>query len=400
MQCRGIGIATLVATLALIPASVAEAAELVARTGDDNLVVASPEGVTAFTVELYAEGKISCGAHERHAALASIETLYSIVGGSVSEGGRPSAPQRFFRAGTAQPPPKGGCPVSWDTSPVPYRLQASVAISPDTPPGDYPVVLRPTTLGGFGGLVDDDPTTITVRVLPRGEPVDLSPPPPPRVERGVAPPPPPLGGLAPPRENLSVNLLPVRGRVLVRYPGSQQLVLLERALQVPVRSKLDTTAGEVQLVSDKGKGSVQSATFWNGRFTVGYTRAVVAGARGRKRRSQRRASRPITELTLAKTCARGARVASATGGRPLAHADRRRRRRGLFGRGRGRFRTRGSHGAGTVRATHWYTENRCRATFFRVYTGVVDVRDFSKDRTVRLRRKQSYLTGSRRSKSD
>ncbi|MDQ4049192.1 MAG: hypothetical protein M3131_07415, partial [Actinomycetota bacterium] len=86
---------------------------------------------------------------------------------------------------------------------------------------------------------------------------------------------------------------------------------------------------------------------------------------------------------------------------PLAHAGRRRRpRRGLFGRGRGRFRTRGSHGAGTVRGTYWYTENRCRSTFFRVYTGVVEVRDFSKRGAVRLRRKQSYLTGSRRPRRD
>ncbi len=398
MQHRSIGFATLVASLALAPAS-AHAAELVAAAGEEDPVVATQGEVTAFTVELHAEGKISCGTHDGHAALASVETSYSIVAGTVSDGGRPSEPHRFFRARTAQPPPKDGCPVSWDTSPDPYRIEASISVAPDTPPGDYPVVLRTTSMGSSDDLSDDEPTTVAVRVLESEQP--LGPPPfLPPAEPGVVPPPLQPPSLPPPRENLSVNVLPVQGTVLVRYPGSRKLVRLEEAVQVPVRSKIDTTAGRVELVSDKdGKGGLQSATFWNGRFAIRYTRAVVPGVRGQKRSSRRRASRPITELTLSPTCRPRASLASAMRGQPLAHADRRRKRRGLFGRGRGRFRTRGSHGAGTVRGTYWYSENRCRSTFFRVYTGVVNVRDFSKRRTVKLRRKQSYLTGSRRSKS-
>ncbi|HEV2723773.1 MAG TPA: hypothetical protein VGV10_04000 [Thermoleophilaceae bacterium] len=385
--------------MALVQAAGAHAAELVAEAGKESLVVAGQGEVTAFTVELHAEGKINCGAHDRHPVLALVETSYSIVAGTVSNGGRPSEPQRFFRAGTAQPPPKGGCPVSWATRPDPYRIEASVSISRDTPPGDYPVVLRTAIVGRSGDLSDDEPTTIAVRVPKREEPAGPPPLLAPPAEARISPAPLQDGGLPPPRENLSVNLLPVQGRVLVRYPGSPNLVLLERAVQVPVGSKIDTTAGRVELVSDKdGKGGLQSATFWNGRFAVGYTR--VAAARGRERRSRRRASRPITELTLAKACGRRAGVASATRGQPRARADRRARRRGLFGRGRGRFRTRGSHGAGTVRGTYWYSEDRCGSTFFRVYTGVVEVRDFSRHRTVRLRRKQSYLARSRRSKSD
>lgn len=393
MYCRRIGISTLVVALALVPVSAAQAAELVTTTGGENLVVATQGEVTVFPVALYAVGTIKCGAHAGHPSLASIETSYSIVGGEVSHGGLPSDSKRFYRAGTAKPPPRDGCPVTWDTSPVPYQLPASVAISPETPPGPYTVALRATPLAGSGALVDEKPTMITVRVLAREQPAG----PPPSLTRPAQPGflPPPAFGLSRPRENVSLNVLPVRGKVLVRYPGAKKAVLLEGPVQVPVRSKLDTTAGEVKLESDKdGKGGVQRATFWNGRFAVGYTRAVVAGPRGRRQRSRRPASRPITELALAGTCGKGARVASAIRDRPLAHAAR--RRRGLFGRGRGRFRTRGSNGAGTVRGTHWYTENRCRATFFRVFSGVVDVRDFGAGRTVRLRRKQSYLTGSRR----
>ena len=394
MHCRGIGVATLVAILSLTATSAANAAELVAATAGSNVAVAPQGEVTAFTVELHAEGKISCGRHAGHPALAAIETSYSIVDGTVSEGAVLSEPQRFFRAHTAQPPPKGGCPVSWATSPDPYRIEAAVAISPDTPPGNYPVVLRTATLEGADDLVDRDPTTITVQVP---EPEALPPPPPPQA--GILPT--PVVGLPPPRENLSMNVAPVAGTVLVRYPGARTVVVLDEPIQVPVRSRLDTTAGRVELVSDKdGHGNPQSATFWNGRFAVGYTRAVVPGTVDGKRRSRRRASRPITELRLARACGRGAPVASAASRQPLAQADRRRRRRGLFGRGRGRFRTRGSHGAGTVRGTYWYTENRCRSTLFRVHTGVVDVRDFSTRQTVKLRRKQSYVAGRQRSKSD
>jgi hypothetical protein len=116
---------------------------------------------------------------------------------------------------------------------------------------------------------------------------------------------------------------------------------------------------------------------------VDYTRAVVPGA-------QQRASRPITELTLARSCPR-AGTSLKPGRRALQSARKRRKRRGLFGRGKGRFRTRGSFGAGTVRGTYWYSESTCRSTLFEVYRGVVRVRDFARGRTVDVRRGQGYL---------
>ena len=283
MQCRRIAITTLVATVALVPTSVADAAELVTAAGEENLVVATRGEVTAFPVELSAEGTLRCGTHAGHPALASIETSYAIVDGTVSAGGRPSDSKPFFRARTARPPPKDGCPVSWDTSPDPYRLQASVAVSPGTAPGDYPLVLRATVVRGSSrDLSDDIPLTITVRVVVGDEPPArplLAPPPPAQSDGGA-----PLSstrGLPPPKENVSVNLLPVRGRVLVRYPGARKLVLLQGPLQMPVHCTLDTTARRVRLMSDKdGKGGLQRATFWNRRFCIAYTRAVVGGRRG------------------------------------------------------------------------------------------------------------------------
>ncbi len=69
----------------------------------------------------------------------------------------------------------------------------------------------------------------------------------------------------------------------------------------------------------------------------------------------------------------------------------RRKVRSLWARGKGRFRTRGRHGAATVRGTVWLTQDRCDGTLVRVRRGVVDVRDFGRRKTVAVRAGHSYL---------
>jgi hypothetical protein len=98
----------------------------------------------------------------------------------------------------------------------------------------------------------------------------------------------------------------------------------------------------------------------------------------------------LTELRLrgAPACGRGARSGE------LARAARRRRgSRGsrLWGDGHGKFRTRGRHGAATVRGTRWLTEERCAGTLVRVSRGVVGVRDFARHRTVEVPAGHRYL---------
>jgi ferric-dicitrate binding protein FerR (iron transport regulator) len=73
--------------------------------------------------------------------------------------------------------------------------------------------------------------------------------------------------------------------------------------------------------------------------------------------------------------------------------------RRLWGDGKGRFRTRGKHGAATVRGTKWLTEDRCSGTLFRVKRGVVAVKDFRTKKTVLVKKGKSYLArakGARR----
>jgi hypothetical protein len=120
-----------------------------------------------------------------------------------------------------------------------------------------------------------------------------------------------------------------------------------------------------------GTGVPQAASLTDGAFRVDYTR-------------DRPASPPITDLTLT-----GAVGPCPKGG--AARVAARKRRRGLWARGKGRFRTRGRYAAGIVRGTHWRTENRCDGTYFKVRSGRVQVLDFAFRRTFNLFAGDSYL---------
>ena len=70
---------------------------------------------------------------------------------------------------------------------------------------------------------------------------------------------------------------------------------------------------------------------------------------------------------------------------------RKKRRRTLFSNVKGRFRTRGRHGAATVRGTMWLTQDRCDGTLVFVRHGLVAVRDFSLRKTKVVKAGHSYL---------
>jgi hypothetical protein len=70
--------------------------------------------------------------------------------------------------------------------------------------------------------------------------------------------------------------------------------------------------------------------------------------------------------------------------------------RSLWGKGKGRFRTKGRFSSATVRGTEWLTTDRCDGTLTTVKTGVVTVRDFTRNKTVKVKAGQSYLAPSHR----
>ena len=170
--------------------------------------------------------------------------------------------------------------------------------------------------------------------------------------------------LPPPVAGETVNVSESRGRVRVRLPGSDEFFELEDAQQVPVGSTFDTARGRVNLVA----AGQQRSWFYQGVFRLG----------------QSKGARPLSTLTLTGqlACGRGANIAA-------------KRKRRLWGDGKGKFRTKGKHSAATVVGTRWLVEDRCNGTLTRVVKGRVRVRDFRARRTVVVKAGKKYFARAR-----
>ena len=137
---------------------------------------------------------------------------------------------------------------------------------------------------------------------------------------------------------------PLRGSALgFGAPGMTRWAPLAQTLQLPVQARVRARGGAVRLISANRSGR-QSAVVGGAAFVV----------------KQARRGNGLTELSL-----RGGNFARcASAGEATAAGSRRVRR--LFGRGRGRFRTRGRNSSATVRGTRWTVEDRCDGTLTRV----------------------------------
>ena len=67
----------------------------------------------------------------------------------------------------------------------------------------------------------------------------------------------------------------------------------------------------------------------------------------------------------------------------------------LWGKGKGRFRTRGRYASATVRGTYWLTADRCDGTLTQVREGRVQVRDLVARKTILVPAGKSYLAKKR-----
>jgi len=191
-----------------------------------------------------------------------------------------------------------------------------------------------------------------------------------------------------PEERRTGNVETVSGDVFVTVPGSATPVRLDQLRQIPVGSRIEATSGEVRLAVDNGEG-IQTAVFGGGAFvftqhTVGSPPARASRRRERRRRTPRD-PRLFTDLKLVGGDFSGcSRATTAT-----ARTARSRGRR-LWGRGKGRFRTRGRRASAIVRGTVWETIDGCASTVVRVSEGVVAVTDFGTHRTVMVPAGRSY----------
>jgi CSLREA domain-containing protein len=199
-----------------------------------------------------------------------------------------------------------------------------------------------------------------------------APPPPQGGDGGSAQP--PVSGeqdeqLPAPTAGEEVNAEAARGTVKVKLPGTNRFVDLSEAQQLPVGTVVDTLRGRVMLLAAGG----QEATFYAGVFKIG----------------QGKGRRPLTTLTLVE------KLSCPKAGKAVAAAKGRKRRR-LWGDGKGRFRTKGKHSAATVVGTKWLVEDRCTSTLTRVTRGRVSVRDFVKKKTVIVRAGKKYVAKARK----
>ena len=175
---------------------------------------------------------------------------------------------------------------------------------------------------------------------------------------------PPITELPPPEAGETVNVSESRGIVKIKLPGSDEFFDLEDAQQVPVGSTFDTSKGRVNLIA----AGQQRSWFYQGVFKLG----------------QGKGARPLSTLTLTGRLACG----------NSANAAAKKKRR-LWGDGKGKFRTKGKHSAATVVGTRWLVEDRCNGTLTRVKKGKVRVRDFRARRSVVVRAGRQYFARAR-----
>jgi hypothetical protein len=175
----------------------------------------------------------------------------------------------------------------------------------------------------------------------------------------------------------SVNVRTLSGVIRVKCEGDTEFRILEGEEQIPVGCLIDARNGHVLLTSSEGTGGgTQTAEFWGGIFRV----------------KQKVGSNPFTVLELAGPNASPSAAAARRGGATVAG----RRKRRLWGKGRGRFRSRGRHGAGSARGTTWLVADIGDTTLCKVKNGKVRFRDFFLDKTVTVRAGEKYVAKRRK----
>jgi Tol biopolymer transport system component len=177
-----------------------------------------------------------------------------------------------------------------------------------------------------------------------------------------------------PKLGETVNATVLSGTVLVKTRGSSKFSTLAQARQIKVGSQLDTRKGVVQLATAAGKGKTQRGAFGRGVFQV----------------AQSKAAKGLTDLEL-----KGGSFGSCKASGARAAAKKKKAVRSLFSKAKGKFRTKGRYSAATVRGTTWLVTDRCDGTLTSVTSGTVEVRDFKRKKTVKVKAGKSYLARAR-----
>ena len=176
-----------------------------------------------------------------------------------------------------------------------------------------------------------------------------------------------------PAPGVIVGVSVVSGTILVKKKGENKFVPLDGQTEIPVGSQVDATHGTIKLVAGLGGGKTNSSDFYSGQFLI----------------QQAKTKNAIMTLVL-----QGGNFGSCKARRLSAvGADSRSRKpvRRLWGNGHGRFTTKGRYSSATVRGTKWLVQDQCNGTLTVVKRGVVQVRDFRRHKTLKVKAGHSYL---------
>jgi Calx-beta domain-containing protein len=179
----------------------------------------------------------------------------------------------------------------------------------------------------------------------------------------------------PPPEPGQVNVLPVGGGgQCVAVKGGGGCKPLEVGQQVEIEDVLYVNPRTSRVLVQSVAGNT---AFYGGKFDV----SEIGGG----------GDKPITVLRLVggnfKTkCGKASRATAGVSAQAKKTPVRR-----LWGKGKGRFRTRGRYSSGTVRGTNWVTTDFCDGTDTRVVAGIVRVYDFVTKKWILLEAGESYF---------
>lgn len=305
--------------------------------------------------------------------------IVALAGGHNGDGDPSTGPDEYY---SFLPVPVGGHQVFGPFALTPVGVALGLIDGPDPASSDINCCETHNSFnepapGGALDVVERDAigspeTLLGAGVIVAGE---LTAPPSPPVAAGEGPPTPVAG------ESMVVD--PVSGKVLVKLPGSSDYQSITEITGIPVGATVDATSGVAAITSAADQsGHTQTANFWDGAFTI----------------QQKLSKNLVTDIVLAggrllrcPVAARRRIVFTGQNRGAEAFTSRKRRKRRLWGDGKGNFRTRGNDSAATVRGTKWLTSDGCNGTRTTVREGKVKVRDFAKNKTITVSTGQAYL---------
>jgi Calx-beta domain len=182
----------------------------------------------------------------------------------------------------------------------------------------------------------------------------------------------------PPPEPGEVNVIPAGGGgqcVAVKGGGGCQPLVAGQQIEIEDVLYINPRTSRVLVQSVAG-----NTVFYGGRFDV----AEINGG----------GDKPITVLRLV---GGNFKVKCGTATRTTAGLSVEAKKtpvRRLWGKGKGRFRTRGRYASGTVRGTNWVTTDFCDGTDTRVVAGIVRVYDLVLKKWILLKAGQSYFANA------